>query len=131
MQDQITQYTVILADLKKSDTESVATPDIAKLQSWLTQAQTKLAADDEDDVEIIVRRFKPQVRLVRAILERKTSADKLQKMRGDDLSFREEARQLESRTKELEKRRRELKNAVDARRPNRGGFKQPEFGADR
>lgn len=128
LQDQITQYSVILADLKKTDTEGVATPELATLQSWLTQAQTKLAADHADRVEFIVRRFKPQVGLVRAILERTHSAAKLQKMREDDLAFREEARSLESRAKELEKRRRELKDAVEARRPDRGGFKQPAFG---
>ncbi len=128
LQDQITQYNVILADLKKTDTEGVATRELATLQSWLTQAQTKLATDDVDPVELIVRRFKPQVGLVRAILERATATDKLQKMREDDLAFREEARQLETRAKELEKRRRELKDAVEARRPDRGGFKRPAFG---
>lgn len=128
LQDQITQYNVILADLQKTDTEGVATAELATLQAWITQAQTKLAAGDADPVELIVRRYKPQVGLVRAILERATAAAKLQKMREDDLAFREEARQLESRAKELEKRRRELKDAVEARRPDRGGFKQPAFG---
>lgn len=128
LQDQITQYNVILADLKKADTGAVATAELATLQSWLTQAQTKLATGDEDDVEIIVRRFKPQVGLVRAMLKRAKTDIELQRMREDDQTYREEARQLESRAKELEKRRRELKDAVEARRPGNGGLKTPSFG---
>jgi len=128
LQDQITQYNVILADLKKADTGAVATAEFAKLQSWITQAQTKLATGDDDDVEIIVRRFKPQVGLVRAMLKRAKTSVELQRMREDDQTFREEARRLESRAKELEKRRRELKDAVEARRPGRGGLRAPSFG---
>ena len=131
LQDQITQYNVILADLKRSDPSGVATSELAKLQSWLTQAQTRLAADDADLVAIIAARFKPQVGLVRAMLERAQTKVKLENMRQDDLAFREEARRLETRARELEKRRRELKDAVEARRPGRGGFKTPSFGGGR
>lgn len=128
LQDQITQYKVIHADLSRSDTGGVATAELARLDSWLAMAQTKLATGDDEAVEVVVGRFKPQVGLIRAMLERAAAAIKLQKMREDDLAFREEARSLESRTKDLEKRRRELKDAVEARRPDRGGFKAPTFG---
>ena len=133
LQDQLTQYTVIVADLEKSDAAGVATTEIAKLKAWLSQAQTKLATGDEDVVEILVRRFKPEVRYVRAILERTDIEAKLKAMQEEEDSLGKEAKKLKTRAAELDKRRKELQAAVESRKGDQsGGFKAvPAFGGGR
>ena len=126
LQDQIHQFNVIAADLEKSDTGGVATAEIAKLKSWLTEAQAKLAAGDEDDVEALVRRFKPEVRYVRATLERSDAEAKLKAMQVEEERKDEEAKQLKARSQELDIRRKELQAALNARRG--GGLKKVDFG---
>ena len=126
LQDQIHQFNVIAADLEKSDTGGVATAEIAKLKSWLTEAQAKLAAGDEDDVEALVRRFKPEVRYVRATLERSDAEAKLKAMQVEEERMDEEAKQLKARSQELDIRRKELQAALNARRG--GGLKKVDFG---
>ena len=126
LQDQIHQFNAIVADLEKSDTGGVATAEIAKLKSWLTEAQAKLAAGDEDDVEALVRRFKPEVRYVRATLERSDAEAKLKAMQVEEERMDEEAKQLKARSQELDIRRKELQAALNARRG--GGLKKVDFG---
>jgi len=128
MQDQIHQFNVIAADLEKSDTVGVATSEIAKLKSWLTEAQAKLAAGDEDEVEILVRRFKPEVRYVRMILERSDAEAKLTAMQKEEEQADEDAKRLKARAQDLDIRRKELQSALNARRG--GGLKKVKFGGD-
>ena len=126
LQDQITQFSVIAADLEKSDPDGVATAEIAKLKSWLTEAQAKLAAGDEDDVELLVRRFKPEVRYIRTILARSEAEAKLAAMRKEEERLDDEAKRLKGRSQELDIRRKELNAALNARRG--GGLKPVNFG---
>ena len=128
MQDQIHQFNVIAADLEKSDPDGVATAEIAKLKSWLTEAQAKLAAGDEDEVEILVRRFKPEVRYVRMILERSDAEAKLTAMQKEEEQADEDAKRLKARAQDLDIRRKELQSALNARRG--GGLKKVKFGGD-
>jgi len=128
LQDQITQFSMIAADLEKSDGAGVATAEIAKLKSWLTEAQAKLAAGDEDEVEILVRRFKPEVRYIRTILARSDAEAKLASMKEEEERLDDEAKKHKGRAQELDIRRKELQSALNARRG--GGLKKVNFGED-
>ena len=79
-------------------------------------------------MEILVRRFKPEVRYVRMILERSDAEAKLTAMQKEEEQADEDAKRLKARAQDLDIRRKELQSALNARRG--GGLKKVKFGGD-
>jgi chromosome segregation ATPase len=126
-QDTLTQYAVIVADLKRSDIRGVATGEIAKLEQWISEAQAHLAAENDDDVARLVRRFKPEVQYVRAVLALSELQSRRDELKKEGEILKAEWAKFQKRTKDLDKRREELQMALQ-RRDGPKGLKAPVFG---
>ena len=110
-QEVLTKYTVKLEELKARDKRQVAVQEIGTLRAWLSEAQSYVAQEREDELATALARVRVQTRLVEALLAKDDAEqsatrahEKADQMEREVLQVRNEAFELEQKKSELERK---------------------------